>query len=210
MQESIVNKSPRRNIGRRVAAAGMAVAAAVGLAGCDDARGGGYLGAPVDSGVIGVYSGTANFGFNFRCDANSIKGQITYHDDPSKITLAGTNLPLKFPEIRINGDVDKILVEVPGTDNPATDIFDPVFETANNCQEVLDSQAAHFQGTYRSQDTTRPGQGRFNVLVIDNGEPSASVGLFDGDGFSIDLKTGPYVNYTRAGNIQGGNIQVES
>ena len=70
-------------------------------------------------------------------------------------------------------------------------------------------QAASFRGNYWSQDTTRPGKGQFSVLVIDNGEPSAGVGIFDGDGFSIDLKLGPYMNYTRAGNIQGGNIQVE-
>src|SRR5829696_3893795 len=137
MQKSIAKELPRGRMARRVAAAGMAVAAAVGLAGCHEARGGGYLGAPVDSGVIGVYSGTANFGFNFTCDADQIKGEITYHDDPSKITLVGTTLPLQFPEIRVHGDVDKVLVEVPDSDNPDTDIFDPVFKAADTCQEVV-------------------------------------------------------------------------
>ena len=31
-----------------------------------------------------------------------------------------------------------------------------------------------------------------------------------GDFFSIDLKGGPYPLYTRAGYIQGGNIQVNN
>jgi hypothetical protein len=174
------------------------------MAGCHEARGGGYLGAPVDSGVIGVYSGTANFGFNFTCDADQIKGQITYHDDPSKITLANTTVPLQFPEIRVHGDVTNVLVQVPGTDS------NPVFEPADTCQEVIESQAAHFQGSYRSQDTTLLGKGTFNVLVFDQGEPSFEAGIFDGDGFSIDLTGGPYAKYTRAGNIKGGNIQVDN
>lgn len=186
----------------------MAVAAAVGLAGCHEARGGGYLGASVDSGVIGVYSGTANFGFNFTCDANQIKGTITYHDDPSTITLANTNVPLQFPEIRLHGDVENVLVQVV-PDNQDTEIFDPVFKPADTCQEVIESQAASFRGSYWSQDATRPGKGTFNVLVWDQGEPSFEAGIFDGDGFSIDLKMGPYMNYTRAGNIEHGNIQVD-
>lgn len=195
---------------RRVGAAGVALATTLAMAGCHEARGGGYLGAPVDSGVIGVYSGTANFGFNFTCDADQIKGEITYHDDPSKITLVGTTVPKDFPEIRLHGDVENVLVEVPGSDNPLTPEFDPKFVTAKTCQEVVESQAAHFEGSYWSQDTTRPGKGRFNVLVFDQGEPSFEAGIFDGDGFSIDLKLGPYMNYTRAGNIKGGNIQVDN
>jgi hypothetical protein len=209
MQESIVNKSTRRRVARRVAAAGMAVAAAVGLAGCHEARGGGYLGKPIDSGVIGVYSGNAKFGFNFTCDADQIKGEITYHDDPSKITLVGTTVPLKFPEIRLHGTVENVLVQV-GPDDPTTPEFDPPFEPADTCQEVIESQAAHFQGSYWSQDKRRPGRGQFNVFVFDQGEPSFEAGTFDGDGFSIDLTGGPYAKYTRAGNIKGGNIQVDN
>ena len=84
MQESIVKESPRRGIGRRVAAAGMALAAALVLAGCHEARGGGYIGAPP---VVGgpMFNGSANFGFNFQCDANRVKGQITYHDSSTKV-----------------------------------------------------------------------------------------------------------------------------
>ena len=41
------------------------------------------------------------------------------------------------------------------------------------------------------------------------GEPSRDAGDFNGDGFSIELTGGPYTGYTRAGNIEGGNIQSE-
>ena len=208
MQESIVHKSTRRRIAQRVGGAGIALATLLTLTACHEARGGGYLGAPVDSGVISVYSGTANFGFNFTCDANRVKGQITYHDDPSKIALADSTVLTPFPEIRLHGDVTNVLVQV-GDDNPATPVFDPPFAPAKTCQEVVHAQAASFRGSYQSQDKTRPGKGTFNVLVIDNGEPSFKAGIFDGDGFSIDLKLGPYANYTRAGNIKGGNIQVD-
>jgi hypothetical protein len=209
MQESIVHKSTRRRIAQRVGGAGIALATLLTLTACHEARGGGYLGAPVDSGVIGVYSGTANFGFNFTCDADQVKGDITYHDDPSKITLVGNTLPTQFPEIRLHGIVQNVLVQT-GPDDPTTDVFDPPFEPADTCQEVIESQAAHFEGSYQSQDKRRPGKGRFNVLVFDQGEPSFEAGTFDGDGFSIDLKLGPYANYTRAGNIKGGNIQVDN
>src|SRR5215203_5249885 len=144
MKKSIAEESPHGRMARRVGAAGVALATTLVMAGCHEARGGGYLGAPVDSGVIGVYSGDANFGFNFTCDA-----------------------------------------------------------------DMIEAQAAQFEGSYWSQDTTRPGKGRFTVLVFDQGEPSFEAGIFDGDGFSIDLKLGPYANYTRAGNIKGGNIQVD-
>ena len=89
MQETIAKESPRR-IGRRLAAAGMALVAALGLGACK-ATGGGYVGAPLDGGVIGDYSGDANFGFNFTCEVDMakkrtvIKGEITYHDDPSNV-----------------------------------------------------------------------------------------------------------------------------
>ena len=121
-----------------------------------------------------------------RCD-DGVKGQITYHDTSTKGVFAG---------IRLHGTVDRVLIDgVP----------------ADTCEEVIEAQAAHFEGKYRSQDTTLPPMlpSRFNVLVVDRGEPSRPGGEFDGDGFSIDLMGGPYNGYTRAGNIEGGNIQVD-
>ena len=45
--------------------------------------------------------------------------------------------------------------------------------------------------------------------MFDQGEPGRPRGDFTGDGFSIELFGGAYPAYTRAGYIEGGNIQVE-
>ena len=74
------------------------------------------------------------------------------------------------------------------------------------------SRDAQFQGNYRSQETIAPAApGRFTVLVFDQGEPGRTKDpQITGDGFSIDLRGGPYTVYTRAGYIEGGNIQVDN
>ena len=46
--------------------------------------------------------------------------------------------------------------------------------------------------------------------MFDQGEPGHSTADFTGDGFSIELSGGPYTGYTRAGYIEGGNIQVDN
>jgi hypothetical protein len=48
------------------------------------------------------------------------------------------------------------------------------------------------------------------VQVFDQGEPGTSQGEITGDSFSIELIGGAYNGYTRAGYIDGGNVQVES
>jgi hypothetical protein len=190
MQEQIMNESPRRRIARRVGAAGMSLAAVLVLAGCHEAYGGGYIGDPVDPVPVGTFNGDAKFGFNFQCD-DGVKGQITYHDTSTKGA---------FPGLRLHGTVDKVLIDgVP----------------ADTCEEIVEAQAAHFEGSYRSLErryASKP-RGRFNVFVFDQGEPSRPRGDFTGDGFSIELhgvpNVVPYAGYTRAGNIEGGNIQAE-
>jgi hypothetical protein len=209
MQETIAKESPRRRIAERVAAAGMALAALLTFGACK-ATGGGYIDKPVPSSVIptgspvdieignGVYNGDANFGFNFTCGMVAknkavIKGEITYHDTGTS-TIEG----VKFPEIRLHG------------------VVDPITITAETCelaaQVFLD--AANFDGTYRSQDTSLLSKppGRFNVLVFDQGEPGRTKdpAFVTGDGFAIELTGGPYTTYTRAGYIEGGNIQVDN
>ncbi len=62
----------------------MAVASLLVLGACK-ADGRGYEGEPFPGGPVGIYDGTANFGFNFTChmdraDRAVIKGNITYHD----------------------------------------------------------------------------------------------------------------------------------
>jgi hypothetical protein len=124
-----------------------------------------------------------------KADGASIRGHITYRDAPS--TVGG----VEFPEIRLHGAVD-----------PA-----PV-EGVMSCAEAVEAyeglSAARFDGTYRSQDDPL-GSGRFTVLVFDQREPGRSVGEITGDGFSIELFGGAYDGYTRAGYLEGGNIQVK-
>ena len=169
---------------------------------------------------VSVFTGDANFGFNFTCEVETakkrtvIKGQITYHDDPSTIDVlppipGDPPVETDFPEIRIHGTVKPI-------------IFLGVTECGQAVEELFgDPEApppfegiptALFEGTYRSQDTTVSSvlpPGEFTVLVGDQGEPARPGGEFTGDLFSIELFLGPYPGYTRGGYIEGGNIQVE-
>jgi hypothetical protein len=206
MQETIAKESSRRGTARRIGAAGLALAAVVTLGACK-ATGGGQIDEPVPSGVLedngldpinGAYKGDANFGFNFTCEVTAknkevIKGEITYHDTGTS-TVAGVD----FPEVRLHG------------------VVDPMTFTAPDCEAAaqLFLDAAQFDGTYRSQDTslTSALPGRFTVLVFDQGEPGRTndPAFVTGDGFAIDLKGGPYTLYTRAGYIEGGNIQVDN
>jgi hypothetical protein len=205
MKKSIAKESPRGSIVRRVIAALVAVAAVLTLGACK-ATGGGQIDDPVPSGVLpedipdvgGAFTGDANFGFNFTCEMRDnnkavIKGEITYHDTGTSVIGTKT-----FKPIRIHG------------------VVDPFFTTAENCEQAAQIflDAAQFDGDYRSQDTslTSAESGRFTVLVFDQGEPGRTndPAFVTGDGFAIDLKSGPYVSYTRAGYIEGGNIQVDN
>jgi hypothetical protein len=204
MQETIAKDSRLRRTAHRVGAAGTALAAVLTLGACE-AQGGGNVGAFVDDVVpVGEYTGEATFGFNFDCQ-EGIKGQITYRDGPS--TIFGVR---SFAEIRLHGTVDKVLLlEEPLPMTPD----DPIItKPATSCPEVAEAPGALFQGSYRSQDTTLLGSGpqpsRFTVQVLDMGEKSARAKSFNGDQFVIELEGGPYNGYTRAGNVEDGNIQT--
>jgi hypothetical protein len=209
MQDTIAKEARRRGIVRRCAAAGMALAALLTFGACK-ATGGGQIGDPVPSGTLpidveppfeiggGSFTGDANFGFNFTCGMTAknkavIKGQITYHDTGTSVVDTKT-----FKPIRLHG------------------VVDPFFTTAANCEQAAQIflDAAQFEGTYRSQETSLLSKppGRFTVLVFDQGEPGRTKdpAFVTGDGFAIDLKGGPYTAYTRAGYIEGGNIQVDN
>jgi hypothetical protein len=176
----------------------MALAAALTLAACNG-KGGGYIGAPSEGSP--AFNGRADFGFTFDCGAG-VKGQITYHDTSTKVSIPG----VLFPGLRLHGTVTNVLVD----EDPLDDI--PA-EPAVTCEDVVETPWAQFQGTYRSQETrllNKP-PGKFTVLVFDQGEPGRTRDPnITGDFFSIDLKGGPYPLYTRAGYIQGGNVQVNN
>ena len=124
-----------------------------------------------------------------------ITGEIEYHDSPSSIVLEGDLQPTLFPEIDLHGTVEPLIVpNVP------------------SCEEAVEGlPAALFEGTYRPQDRTlRNLRGEFVVQVFDQGEPGTSQAEITGDSFSIQLIGGAYNGYTRAGYIEGGNVQVES
>jgi len=168
--------------------------AAVLMLGAFRATGGGYIDEPLPGGPVNVFQGKADFGFNFTCEMAKkrpmIKGTITYHDNPSTL----------FPKgIRIQGTVDPFFLEGVTTCDDAA-----VYAGVEGIP------VARFEGNYRSQDSTLANvkSGRFQVDVFDQGEPG-SPAFFDGDQFSILLTGGPYPAYTRAGYIEGGNIQVE-
>jgi hypothetical protein len=179
----------------------MALAAIFVLGACR-ATGGGYIGAPLDGEPVGVYQGDAEFGFNFYCEMETtrkkpravITGDITYHDSPSSISLEGDPQPTLFPEIRLHGTVEPLIVpNVP------------------SCEDAVEGlPAALFEGIYRPQDRAlRSQRGEFVVQVFDQGEPGSSQGEITGDSFSIELIGGAYNGYTRGGYIEGGNVQVE-
>lgn len=188
-----VNELRRRRIAQRLGAAGAALATALVLAGCHEARGGGYIGVAADGSP--TFNREAIFGFFFQCD-DGIEGQITYYDRSTKGL---------YPGLKIHGTVENVLID--HDDNETT----PAVPT-DTCEDLIDAPVAHFEGSYRSQQkslTSKP-QGRFNILVFDEGEPGRTEeGGFTGDGFSIELTGGAYPLYTRAGYIEGGNIQVD-
>jgi hypothetical protein len=202
MKKSIAKEPHHKRMASRVGAAGVALATTLVLAGCHEAQGGGYIGQVVPQTTNPIYNARADFGFNFQCD-DGVKGQITYHDASTSASLGG----LVFPDLRIHGTVENILVDDDmDPDTPAV--------PADTCEEIVEARWAQFEGSYRSQDTklrTKPA-GRFVVVVFDQGEPGVGDPVITGDGFSIELNGlgAPYAGYTRAGYIEGGNIQVDN
>ena len=115
-------------------------------------------------------------------------------------SFSWATFPTPFPEIRIHGTVEPIvLTNIENCEMAEGMLFEGV-------------PAARFDGTYRSQDASFSGEddGEFAVLVGDQGEPGHARGDFTGDLFSIELFGGAHSGYTRGGYIEGGNIQVDN
>ncbi len=126
-----------------------------------------------------------------------IKGEITYHDtEHQRVGIETAVRP--FAAIRLHGIVDPMFFTAAPTARRRPRCF-------------LD--AAQFEaptGPRTRSDSPRcPAE--FTVLVFDQGEPGRTndPAFVTGDGFSIELAGGPYTLYTRAGYIEGGNIQVD-
>ena len=89
--------------------------------------------------IDGAYNGEANFGFNFTCEMTAknkavIKGEITYHDTGTSTLTESTS-----QKFRLHGVVDPMHHSPPPNCEAAAQIF---------------MDAAQFDGTYRSQDTS--------------------------------------------------------
>ena len=200
--ETMNRQMMTRRIGL-ISTAGLLTVLGLLLTGClaaqGEARGGGYLGAPLQSGtVIGVYQGRAEFGFRFRCEVRNgkavVQGQLEYRDSArSTITVAGNMLT--FADVVVHG------------------VVDPLTFDASTCADI-NTPVARLTGTYRPQSSnrslpSRQEEGRFQVVVYDEGEPGSSRTEITGDAFSIELYGGRYTGYQRAGYIEGGNVQVK-
>jgi len=76
-------------------------------------------------------------GFTFFCEMEVkknrsravIRGEITYHDSPSSITLEGDVEPTLFPEIRLHGIVEPLIVpNVPSCEEAVEGLPAAIFE----------------------------------------------------------------------------------
>lgn len=184
----------RGRLARRIGAAAAALAAALVLGGCHEARGWGSIGTPVDPIPVVVPDGKAHFAFTYHCDPKRVNGRVyTYFDTSTNGLHRG---------LKIEGKVTNTLIDADG--DPLTEGVRP----ARSCQEIVDAPAAQFEGNYRSLEKKycNAKGGRFTILVLDQGNPSLPAGEFTGDGFSIELFGGPYNLYTRAGYIERGDI----
>ena len=97
MKKSIAKESPRRRMARRVGAAGVALATTLVLAGCHEAHGGGYIGAPIGWRRHRLQFRRCKLRLQLHVRRRQVKGQITYHDDPSTIS-SRDSVALQFPE----------------------------------------------------------------------------------------------------------------
>ena len=188
MQKSIAKESRRGASPGRLGAAVLALAAVLTLGACR-ATGGGIPAAP--SGNI-LFKGQADFGFNFTCEVETekkravIRGEITYHDDPSTWTKSPTG-------IRIHGTVDPFFIELAN--------LTELLPGTTSCDRRASRPRGHREPGSRA--STGPRTRRFprpNVRAgsrstcCDMGEPAPTD--LDGDSFDISLTGGPYAPAT--------------
>ena len=185
----------------RLRTVGLLVALSFLITACQ-ARGGGHL--PPGLSDIGDirFQGDASFGFSLECRTVNgkpqVRGQLSYHDHGPSLNDT-TRLPY-FGEVKLHGE--GVLVSP----------LPPQTTCASIASMNSFPTAAQFEGRYRAQASNGKllgSEGIFKVLVFDQGEPGSSSLGFTGDGFSIELIGGSYPAYSRAGYLDGGNVQVD-
>ena len=191
MQESIVNESPRRRIVRRVAAAVMALAAVLTLGACRG-TGGGYIDEPVPSGVLPEHPVRVQRRLQRR---SKLRLQLHLRDDGQEQgrDQGPDHLPRHqhqraFPGLRLHG-----------TDRERHWSIDPM-DLHHRQPHVRDGgpddclDAAQFEGTYRSQETSllskRRPAGSPSWCSTRVSRAARTTRFITGDGFSIELPAG--------------------
>ena len=202
MQESIVNKSSRRRIARRLGAAVMALAAVLTLGACK-ATGGGYIDEPLPGGPDVVFQGRANFGFNFTCQVETAKKRA--------VIKGSDHLPRRSQHHRTDGRQDPRYGGplLPGVASPHA--MRGTFLPASRASTPPGSRASTGRRTRRFP-RRRIGAGSRSTCSTTASravqKTSQFTRLFDDE--SLHLDGGVYAVYTRAGYIEGGNIQVDN
>ena len=208
-------RTTRQSLRRIVTMSDLLLIAMV-ASGCTVFNGGGYLNSLSDP--LGTTAEKATFGINGKCrdgkfrmagqrvqGAGLFDGSFQYDDHAFTMNGAG---------VRFHGKVT------------ATDTNPPLLFLGLTCQQakqLLDGGPdspglATFLGTYRPQDralatacSRNPARSKctFRGEISDLGEPGIQTEDQSGDFFSIQVQSGPFFGYHNAGNLQGGNIQVD-
>jgi hypothetical protein len=132
----------------------------------------------------------ATFGFSWRSNDNHFQG--SYHDIGVMTGTSNLSANCVATGVKFQGD---------GTLGQGSTGICGVDENGN--------QAHSMDGiiNYTSQDPNVLGAGQFHLFVCDTGHTD-STGNRVGDFIAIEVLTGPFMGYTNAGTVLGGNITV--
>ena len=195
---------------RRIRTMAAVLLLALVASGCTSFNGGGWLRSKVFE-TNPLTTEKATFGINGKCKSGQFKmagevvrgaglfdGQFEYDDHAFKMRGVG---------VKFHGRVS------------ATATNTPIVALGITCRQLeafLAGDSAgvvEFRGTYRPKNqnlatmcSSNPARSTctFVGTLSDLGEP----GIKAGDFFSISLQGGPFVGYTNAGPLEGGNLQV--
>lgn len=199
----LISNGTLRRTGRATAA-GLLVLIGLLLSACS-ARGSGELSkGPVD-GIPVEFLGRAYFSFDLTCGIVNgkpkIGGKIRYRDEGPAVSTDLLNFPV-FGSVVFEGTLSEITIL---DENNQEIEYNPETCEAYEMMNIAPNQLAQFVGTYKAGHK----EGIFNLFVFEDegSEPNPALEL-TGDYFSIELASGPYTGYTRAGYIECGVIEV--